>query len=180
MKTSTLKQLWVATLVGIVFSIAINAISITKTGLVNSLPQILYVFVLMGGTFFLTGYISNSRGRDTRNMRIYAKKLDQKGKLKMDEQAELLNPGKKNIKSWLYLTEKSLILTTTKDPDLIEKTAIHMPFAKITKFDRFKPTAFTSDGIRIKMVNGNYYEFLVGHTDKWINAIEEKKQGKKF
>lgn len=175
MKTSTMKQLITSIIVGAIAALALGAYGIMNQGIQKTWSQLLYIFVLMGGTFFVTGLISYSRGRDTKNMRIYAKKLEDKGSLKMNEQAELANPGKKNTRAWLYLTDKSLILATSGDPDLIEKTSVHIPFTKISKIDRYKPTALTNDGIRIKTTGGQFYEIMVGHTGKWIEEIENKK-----
>lgn len=174
MKTSTLKQLSVSVIVGIVFAGALNIGRITNEGLVASLGQFAYFFILFAGTFFITGHITNQRGRDTVNMRIFAKKLKNEGALKIDDRAEMNPLDGKRVKGWLYLTDKFIIFANTNDPELIEKKAIKIPLSKVTKVVRFNPTAVTKDGIRISQKKGYDYEFLVGKTETWMKAIAEE------
>ena len=140
MKTSTLKQLSVSIIVGIVFAGALNIGRISSDGFIASLGQFAYFFILFAGTFFITGYITNQRGRDTVNMRIFAKKLKNEGVLKIEDRAEMNPLEGKRVKGWLYLTDKFIIFANTNNPECIEKKAIKIPLSKVTKVVRFKPT----------------------------------------
>lgn len=183
MRTNTLKQLIVSTLVGLVFGLALNIGRISKYGFLATLGQFLYFFILLGGTFFLTGVMFNRRGRDTTNMRIFATKMQKEGILVMDEVADLPIAGEKNVKGWLYLTDSLVIFANSPDPDLIEKKAMRIPLSKVTKVENFKPTFLTKDGIRITLQNGQQHDILVGRTEKWTEAIieqAEKRQNKKI
>lgn len=183
MRTNTLKQLSVSVLVGLVFGIALSAARFARGGFSAGIGQFFYFFILMGGTFFVTGYLFNKRGKDTTNMRIFATKMMQQGILSMDEMAEMPSPGKRNVKGWLYLTDSLVIFANTPDPDLIEKKAMRIPLTKLTKVETFKPTFLTNDGIRITLQNGQQYDFFVGRTQKWVDAIyenAEKRQHKKI
>lgn len=183
MKTNTLKQLIVSILVGLVFGLALNIGRISRFGFVASLGQFFYFFILLGGTFFLTGIMFNRRGRETTNMRIFATKMQEEGILIMDEVADLSVVGEKNIKGWLYLTDSLVIFANSPDPELIEKKAMRIALSKIKKVENFKPTFLTKDGIRITLQNGQQHDILVGRTSKWIDAIieqAEKRQNKKI
>lgn len=183
MRTSTLKQLVISILVGLVFGIVLSIAPFTKDGFVAGIGQFFYFFFLLGGTFFVTGVLFNKKGKDTTNMRIFATKMQREGILVMDEIAEMPNPGKRNTKGWLYLTDSFVIFANTPDPDLIEKKAMRIPLTKITKVEVFKPTFLTSDGIRITVKTGHQYDILVGKTQKWVDAIieqAEKRQRKKI
>ena len=129
----------------------------------------------MGGTFFMTGLMLNRRRTDTTNMRIFAIKMSQKGILRYDGQAHMKDGKIK--KGWLYLTDKMLIFANTPDPELIEKKAIRLSITKAESIERFKPTPFTNDGIRVTMKKGNSYEFYVSKTGKWMDMINEIKFG---
>lgn len=178
MTTDVFKQLQKSVLVGLLFGVAINVGRFSKEGLtMGNLNYFLYVFVLMGGTFFMTGWMLNRRRSDTTNMRIFAIKMNQKGILKYDAQAQMKDGKIK--KGWLYLTDKMIIFANTPDPDLIEKKAVRLSIAKAESIERFKPTPFTNDGIRVTMKKGNTYEFYVGKTGKWMDMINEIKFGDK-
>lgn len=183
MRTSTFKQLMVAVLVGLVFGIAMSAGQFSKGGFSTGIGQFFYFFILLGGTFFVTGYMFNKRGRDTMNMRIFAQKMMNEGILKMDEIAEMPSLGKRNVKGWLYLTDSLLIFANTPDPEFIEKKAMRIALTKLSKVEMFKPTFLTHDGIRVTLQNGQQYDFFVGRTQKWVDAIceaAEKRQRKKI
>ncbi len=183
MKTSTLKQLVVSVIVGLLFGIVLSFSRFSQDGFLTGIVQFLYFFILLGGTFFLSGLLFNRRGKDTTNMRIFAKKMQQEGILVMDEIAEMVVAGKRNTKGWLYLTDSLVIFANTPDPELIEKKAMRIPLSKIIKVENFKPTFITNDGIRITLKNGQQYDILVGKTQKWVdNIIEqaEKRQRKKI
>ena len=120
MTTDVFKQLQKSVLVGIIFGVALNAGRLYKNGLtMGNLNYFLYIFILMGGTFFMTGLMLNRRRTDTTNMRIFAIKMSQKGILRYDGQAQMKDGKIK--KGWLYLTDKMLIFANTPDPELIEK-----------------------------------------------------------
>ena len=160
MTTDVFKQLQKSVLVGIIFGVALNAGRLYKNGLtMGNLNYFLYIFILMGGTFFMTGLMLNRRRTDTTNMRIFAIKMSQKGILRYDGQAQMKDGKIK--KGWLYLTDKMLIFANTPDPELIEKKAIRLSITKAESIERFKPTPFTNDGIRVTMKKGNSYEFYV-------------------
>ena len=183
MKTSTLKQLVVSILVGLVFGIVLSFSRFAQGGFLAGIVQFLYFFILLGGTFFLSGLLFNRRGKDTTNMRIFATKMQQEGILIMDEIAEMVVTGKRNTKGWLYLTDSLVIFANTPDAELIEKKAMRIPLSKIVKVETFKPTFITNDGIRITLKNGQQYDILVGKTQKWVNTIieqAEKRQRKKI
>ncbi len=173
MRTDTLKQLRNATAVGLLFGIALNIGQFMQKGFVGGLANFVYIFFLLGGTFFLTGYMFSRRGRNTTNMRIMAQKLQNQGKLVIHDSADMPELGSKESKGWLYLTDKQLIFANSPDPELIEKKAIRLPLSKIVSIERFKPTAFTNDGIRLKMQKSQIYEVHVGKTENWINSINE-------
>lgn len=176
MTTEVFKHLQKSALVGIIFGIALNAGRFYKEGLtVGNLNYFLYVLILMGGTFFMMGLMLNRRRADTTNMRIFAMKMSQKGILKYDSQAHMKDGKMKT--GWLYLTDKMIIFANTPDPDLIEKKAIRLSIMKAESIERFKPTPFTNDGIRVTMKKGNSYEFFVGKTGKWMDMINEIKLG---
>lgn len=176
MTTDVFKQLQKSVLVGIIFGVALNAGRLYKNGLtMGNLNYFLYIFILMGGTFFMTGLMLNRRRTDTTNMRIFAIKMSQKGILRYDGQAQMKDGKIK--KGWLYLTDKMLIFANTPDPELIEKKAIRLSITKAESIERFKPTPFTNDGIRVTMKKGNSYEFYVGKTGKWMDMINEIKFG---
>ena len=183
MRTDTLKQLRNSCIVGLLFGLILNSAHFYQYGFAKGIGQFLYVFILMGGTFFLTGMMSSRRGRHTTNMRIYAKKLHNEGDLIMDAQADMIVANKKNVtKGWLYLNSRFVIFANTPDPNLIEKKAIRMPLSKVSKIERFKPTPFTNDGIEIFLDKGISHKVLVGKTDQWlaeINSAVEKRQNKK-
>lgn len=123
----------------------------------------------------MTGLMLNRRRTDTTNMRIFAIKMSQKGILRYDGQAQMKDGKIK--KGWLYLTDKMLIFANTPDPELIEKKAIRLSITKAESIERFKPTPFTNDGIRVTMKKGNSYEFYVSKTGKWMDMINEIKFG---
>lgn len=176
MTTDVFKQLQKSVLVGIIFGVALNAGRLYKNGLtMGNLNYFLYIFILMGGTFFMTGLMLNRRRTDTTNMRIFAIKMSQKGILRYDGQAQMKDGKIK--KGWLYLTDKMLIFANTPDPELIEKKAIRLSITKAESIERFKPTPFTNDGIRVTMKKGNSYEFYVSKTGKWMDMINEIKFG---
>lgn len=176
MTTDVFKQLQKSVLVGIIFGVALNAGRLYKNGLtMGNLNYFLYIFILMGGTFFMTGIMLNRRRTDTTNMRIFAIKMSQKGILRYDGQAQMKDGKIK--KGWLYLTDKMLIFANTPDPELIEKKAIRLSITKAESIERFKPTPFTNDGIRVTMKKGNSYEFYVSKTGKWMDMINEIKFG---
>ena len=176
MTTDVFKQLQKSVLVGIIFGVALNAGRLYKNGLtMGNLNYFLYIFILMGGTFFMTGLMLNRRRTDTTNMRIFAIKMSQKGILRYDGQAQMKDGKIK--KGWLYLTDKMLIFANTPDPELIEKKAIRLSITKAESIERFKPTFFTNDGIRVTMKKGNSYEFYVSKTGKWMDMINEIKFG---
>lgn len=176
MTTDVFKQLQKSVLVGIIFGVALNAGRLYKNGLtMGNLNYFLYIFILMGGTFFMTGLMLNRRRTDTTNMRIFAIKMSQKGILRYDGQAQMKDGKIK--KGWLYLTDKMLIFANTPDPELIEKKAIRLSITKVESIERFKPTLFTNDGIRVTMKKGNSYEFYVSKTGKWMDMINEIKFG---
>lgn len=176
MTTDVFKQLQKSVLVGIIFGVALNAGRLYKNGLtMGNLNYFLYIFILMGGTFFMTGLMLNRRRTDTTNMRIFAIKMSQKGILRYDGQAQMKDGKIK--KGWLYLTDKMLIFANTPDPELIEKKAIRLSITKAESIERFKPTPFTNDGIRVTMKKGNSYEFYVRKTGKWMDMINEIKFG---
>ena len=76
MTTEVFKHLQKSALVGIIFGIALNAGRFYKEGLtVGNLNYFLYIFILMGGTFFMMGLMLNRRRADTTNMRIFAMKM---------------------------------------------------------------------------------------------------------
>lgn len=176
MTTDVFKQLQKSVLVGIIFGVALNAGRLYKNGLtMGNLNYFLYIFILMGGTFFMTGLMLNRRRTDTTNMRIFAIKMSQKGILRYDGQAQMKDGKIK--KGWLYLTDKMLIFANTPDPELIEKKAIRLSITKAESIERFKPTPFTNDGIRVTMKKGNSYEFYVSKTGKWVDMINEIKFG---
>lgn len=176
MTTDVFKQLQKSVLVGIIFGVALNAGRFYKNGLtMGNLNYFLYIFILMGGTFFMTGLMLNRRRTDTTNMRIFAIKMSQKGILRYDGQAQMKDGKIK--KGWLYLTDKMLIFANTPDPELIEKKAIRLSITKAESIERFKPTPFTNDGIRVTMKKGNSYEFYVSKTGKWMDMINEIKFG---
>ena len=176
MTTDVFKQLQKSVLVGIIFGVALNAGRLYKNGLtMGNLNHFLYIFILMGGTFFMTGLMLNRRRTDTTNMRIFAIKMSQKGILRYDGQAQMKDGKIK--KGWLYLTDKMLIFANTPDPELIEKKAIRLSITKAESIERFKPTPFTNDGIRVTMKKGNSYEFYVSKTGKWMDMINEIKFG---
>ena len=176
MTTDVFKQLQKSVLVGIIFGVALNAGRLYKNGLtMGNLNYFLYIFILLGGTFFMTGLMLNRRRTDTTNMRIFAIKMSQKGILRYDGQAQMKDGKIK--KGWLYLTDKMLIFANTPDPELIEKKAIRLSITKAESIERFKPTPFTNDGIRVTMKKGNSYEFYVSKTGKWMDMINEIKFG---
>lgn len=176
MTTDVFKQLQKSVLVGIIFGVALNAGRLYKNGLtMGNLNYFLYIFILMGGTFFMTGLMLNRRRTDTTNMRIFAIKMSQNGILRYDGQAQMKDGKIK--KGWLYLTDKMLIFANTPDPELIEKKAIRLSITKAESIERFKPTPFTNDGIRVTMKKGNSYEFYVSKTGKWMDMINEIKFG---
>lgn len=176
MTTDVFKQLQKSVLVGIIFGVALNAGRLYKNGLtMGNLNYFLYIFILMGGTFFMTGLMLNRRRTDTTNMRIFAIKMSQKGILRYDGQAQMKDGKIK--KGWLYLTDKMLIFANTPDPELIEKKAIRLSITKAESIERFKPTPFTNDGIRVTMKKGNSYDFYVSKTSKWMDMINEIKFG---
>ena len=176
MTTDVFKQLQKSVLVGVIFGVALNAGRLYKNGLtMGNLNYFLYIFILMGGTFFMTGLMLNRRRTDTTNMRIFAIKMSQKGILRYDGQAQMKDGKIK--KGWLYLTDKMLIFANTPDPELIEKKAIRLSITKAESIERFKPTLFTNDGIRVTMKKGNSYEFYVSKTGKWMDMINEIKFG---
>ena len=176
MTTDVFKQLQKSVLVGIIFGVALNAGRLYKNGLtMGNLNYFLYIFILMGGTFFMTGLMLNRRRTDTTNMRIFAIKMSQKGILRYDGQAQMKDGKIK--KGWLYLTDKMLIFANTPDPELIEKKAIRLSITKAESIERFKPTPFTNDGIRVTMKKGNSYEFYVSKTGKWMDMVNEIKFG---
>ena len=176
MTTDVFKQLQKSVLVGIIFGVALNAGRLYKNGLtMGNLNYFLYIFILMGGTFFMTGLMLNRRRTDTTNMRIFAIKMSHKGILRYDGQAQMKDGKIK--KGWLYLTDKMLIFANTPDPELIEKKAIRLSITKAESIERFKPTPFTNDGIRVTMKKGNSYEFYVSKTGKWMDMINEIKFG---
>ena len=176
MTTEVFKHLQKSVLVGIIFGVALNAGRLYKNGLtMGNLNYFLYIFILMGGTFFMTGLMLNRRRTDTTNMRIFAIKMSQKGILRYDGQAQMKDGKIK--KGWLYLTDKMLIFANTPDPELIEKKAIRLSITKAESIERFKPTFFTNDGIRVTMKKGNSYEFYVSKTGKWMDMINEIKFG---
>lgn len=176
MTTDVFKQLQKSVLVGIIFGVALNAGRLYKNGLtMGNLNYFLYILILMGGTFFMTGLMLNRRRTDTTNMRIFAIKMSQKGILRYDGQAQMKDGKIK--KGWLYITDKMLIFANTPDPELIEKKAIRLSITKAESIERFKPTLFTNDGIRVTMKKGNSYEFYVSKTGKWMDMINEIKFG---
>lgn len=176
MTTDVFKQLQKSVLVGIIFGVALNAGRFYKNGLtMGNLNYFLYIFILMGGTFFMTGLMLNRRRTDTTNMRIFAIKMSQKGILRYDGQAQMKDGKIK--KGWLYLTDKMLIFANTPDPELIEKKAIRLSITKAESIEKFKPTPFTNDGIRVTMKKGNSYDFYVSKTSKWMDMINEIKFG---
>lgn len=183
MRTSTLKQLTVSLFVGLIFGIILSFGRFAKEGFVAGIGQFLYFFILLGGTFFITGMLFNRRGKETANMRIFATKMQNEGILVMDEIAEMPVAGKKNIKGWLYLTDSLVIFANTPDAELIEKKAMRIPLSKIIKVETFKPTFITNDGIRITLKGGQQHDIIVGKTQKWVDAIienAEKRQRKKI
>ncbi len=183
MRTSTLKQLLVSILVGLIFGVVLSVSRFAQEGFLAGIGQFLYFFILLGGTFFITGLLFNRRGKDTANMRIFATKMEKEGILVMDEIAEMPIAGKKNIKGWLYLTDSLIIFANTPDAELIEKKAMRIPLSKIIKVETFKPTFITHDGIRLTLKNGQQHDILVGKTQKWVDAIieeAEKRQRRKI
>ncbi len=183
MRTSTFKQLIVSILVGLIFGIALSISRFINQGFLIGLAQFLYFFILLGGTFFVTGILFNKRGKDTTNMRIFATKMQRQGILIKDEIAEMVVAGEKNVKGWLYLTDSLVIFANTPDGELIEKKAMRIPLSKLIKVETFKPTFITNDGIRITLKNGQQYDFLVGKTKNWQDAIikqAESRQHKKI
>lgn len=182
MRTDTLKQLIAATFVGLLFAIPLNISSFMSKGFTATIGNFAYMFLILGGTYFLTGMINNRTGRKTRNMRIFARKMEQEGILKMHASADYLAQGERAKRGWLYLTDTFVIFAGNPDPELIEKKAVRMPLSKISKVERFKPTIATNDGIRITLQKGQEYEVCVGNTSKWISNINEakdKRQNKK-
>ena len=183
MRTDTLKQLRNSVLVGLLFGLILNSAHFYKYGFSKGIGQFMYVFILMGGTFFLTGMMSTRRGRNTTNMRIFAKKLSNEGDLILDSQSDMIVPGQRRVtKGWLYLNSRFVIFANTPDPELIEKKAVRMPLSKVSKIERFKPTPFTNDGIEIFLEKGHSYKVNVGNTQKWIDEINSavaKRQNKK-
>ena len=176
MTTDVYRQLQKAILVGIIFGVALNAGRFYNNGItMGNLNYFLYIFILMGGTFFMTGLMLNRRRSDTTNMQIFAIKMQQKGILRYDSQAQM-NEGKIK-KGWLYLTDKMIIFANTPDPELIEKKAIRLSVSKAESIERFKPTPFTNDGIRVTMKKGNTYEFYVSKTGKWMDMINDVRSG---
>ena len=176
MTTDVYRQLQKAILVGIIFGVALNAGRFYNNGItMGNLNYFLYIFILMGGTFFMTGLMLNRRRSDTTNMQIFAIKMQQKGILRYDSQAQM-NEGKIK-KGWLYLTDKMIIFANTPDPELIEKKAIRLFVSKAESIERFKPTPFTNDGIRVTMKKGNTYEFYVSKTGKWMGMINDVRSG---
>ena len=176
MTTDVYRQLQKAILVGIIFGVALNAGRFYNNGItMGNLNYFLYIFILMGGTFFMTGLMLNRRRSDTTNMQIFAIKMQQKGILRYDSQAQM-NEGKIK-KGWLYLTDKMIIFANTPDPELIEKKAIRLSVSKAESIERFKPTPFTNDGIRVTMKKGNTYEFYVSKTGKWMGMINDVRSG---
>lgn len=176
MTTDVYRQLQKAILVGIIFGVALNAGRFYNNGItMGNLNYFLYIFILMGGTFFMTGLMLNRRRSDTTNMQIFAIKMQQKGILRYDSQAQM-NEGKVK-KGWLYLTDKMIIFANTPDPELIEKKAIRLSVSKAESIERFKPTPFTNDGIRVTMKKGNTYEFYVSKTGKWMDMINDVRSG---
>lgn len=183
MRTDTLKQLRNSALVGLIFGLALNSAHFYKYGLTRGLGQFVYIFILMGGTFFLTGMISSRRGRHTTNMRIFAKKLQNEGDLILNAQADMIVPNqKKETRGWLYLNSRFVIFANTPVPNLIEKKALRIPLSKVSRVERFKPTPFTNDGIEIFLDKAFSHKIMVGNTENWIKEIEsavEKRQNKK-
>lgn len=178
MRTDTLKLAISSIFVGLLFAIPLNINAMMKTGIIANIGQLLYMFTILGGTYFLTGMINNRRGRKTTNMRIFAKKMRNEGILILDAQAQMVNEGFRPTKGWLYLTNKFVIFANTSDPELIEKKAIRMSLAKISKLETFKPTPITNDGLRIKMQKGQEYDIYVGKSQDWIDAINNAKNNK--
>ena len=179
MRTSTLKQLIISIIVGIVFAIPMSVISYQQKDITAAIGQFLYFFILLGGTFFITGILLGKRTRDTTNMRIFATKMNQQGILKKNDMAEMPNKGSKETKGWLYLTDSMLIFANTPDPELIEKKAMRLALNKIQKIDVFKPTIFTNDGLRITMKNGQNFDFHVGKAVIWKDEIIKQAKEKK-
>lgn len=178
MKTDTLKQLLAAIFVGLLFAIPLNISSIMKNGFMASFGQLVYMFLILGGTYFMTGMINNSRGRKTTNMRIFAKKLRNQGVLVQDAQAQMVNDNSRPTRGWLYLTNKALIFANTPDHELIEKSALRISLSKISKIETFKPTPVTNDGLRVKLLKGQEYDFYVGKSQDWMELINKEKTGK--
>ena len=78
MTTDVYRQLQKAILVGIIFGVALNAGRFYNNGItMGNLNYFLYIFILMGGTFFMTGLMLNRRRSDTTNMQIFAIKMQQ-------------------------------------------------------------------------------------------------------
>lgn len=179
MRTSTLKQLFISTIVGILFALPMSVIAYQQKDMAAAITDFIYFFILLGGTFFVTGILLGKRTRDTTNMRIFATKMAQEGILKKNDMAESPNPGKKETKGWLYLTDSMVIFANTPDPELIEKKAMRLALNKIQKVDIFKPTPITNDGLRITMKNGQNHDFHVGKAKIWKEDIIRQAKEKK-
>ncbi|WP_101774019.1 hypothetical protein [Peptostreptococcus faecalis] len=181
MRTDTFKKLIFAIIVGIIFGTALSLGEFSKNGFANGLIQTLYSATLLGSTFFIGEIAFSKTGKNTLSMRKLAKKLDEDGVLVMSDISNMITYDGKNIKGWLYLTDVFLIFANNPDSELIEKKATKIPLSKIVSVDRFKPSPFTNDGIRVRLQKGNEYEVCVGKTQKWIDSIIEgsKKRSKR-
>lgn len=180
MRTNTLKQIFGSVIVGLLFSIPMSIISYQQKGIAVAITEFFYYFLILGGTFFVTGLMLGKRSKDTTNMRIFAKKMNQQGILKRNDMAEMKNSGQKKVNGWLYLTDSLIIFANTPDPELIEKKAVRLALNKIQRIEVFKPTIVTNDGLRITLKNGQNYDFFVGKAKTWEEEIVKQAKEKKI
>ena len=100
-----------------------------------------------------------------------------KPELTQDEDIEIEGPanlfrGMEGVGGKIFLTNKKVIFKSHKIN--IQKGQIDILYENINEIIKRKTAKIIDNGIRIKTIDGNEFDFVVNEREKWIEKLNEK------